>query len=166
MHSNHVSWLFSEPSLPSSLLEGLSMLVPSPKGLQCLDLSTLIQINEGFHVLDLDFLTSFLFPDIGLGPLSSQGHMLHSEGFIAPNILPTNLNGWDGDCGGASGVAAPLTHPIPLSNVYVSKHRRKNKCVVVSQEDSNLILGEDLSMAEVVEMEDKIVVGKAYGQTF
>jgi hypothetical protein len=98
------------------------MLVPSPKGLQCLDPSTLIQINGGFHVLDLDFLTSFLFPDIRLGPIYVQGHMFHSEGSIAPNMLPTNLNGWDGDCGGPSGVATPLTHPIHLSNIYVSMH--------------------------------------------
>jgi hypothetical protein len=37
---------------------------------------------------------------------------------------------------------------------------------VVSQEDSNRILGEDLSMAEVIEMTNKIVVDKAYGRHF
>jgi hypothetical protein len=79
MHLAHVSWLFSEPSLPSSLLEGLSMSVPSSRGLQCLDPSALIQSNEGFQVLDPDFLTSFLFPDICYEENISMARVNHNR---------------------------------------------------------------------------------------
>jgi hypothetical protein len=50
-----------------------------------------------------------------------------------------------------------------VENVSSSKHRKRNKCVAASGEVKNLVLGEYLSIAEVVEMADKIVVGKSYG---
>jgi hypothetical protein len=48
----------------------------------------------------------------------------------------------------------------------IYKHQKKNKCIGVFSDSSNLILGEDLSMEEVVEMADKYVVGKVYGHHF
>jgi hypothetical protein len=35
------------------------------------------------------------------------------------------------------------------------RHRKRNKCIREVSDSSNLIVGEDLSMAEVLEMADK-----------
>jgi hypothetical protein len=46
------------------------------------------------------------------------------------------------------------------------KRQKRSKCNGLSSEYSNLILREDLSMAEVVELANKTVVGKSYGRHF
>jgi hypothetical protein len=50
----------------------------------------------------------------------------------------------------------------PTSN----RCRKRNKVIDVVSDTTNLILGEDLSMAEVLELADKSVVGKVYGRHF
>jgi len=97
---------------------------------------------------------------------SRQNKWAPLEGFITPNFLPSKLNGWDGDCGGEFGVTAPIFHQGGVLIASSSKHKKKKKCIWLSPEDPNLILGEYLSMAEIVEMENKTVVGKVYGRHF
>jgi len=53
-----------------------------------------------------------------------------------------------------------------VENVFSSKHQKINKCVVYFGEVKNVILGEDLSIAEVVIMANKTFVGKSYGRHF
>jgi hypothetical protein len=106
-----------------------------------------------------------LFPDVGTGLFSESTNGGSPEGFISPYLPPSNLNGWDNALGIVA-TSEPLSLVESQDPHSINKHRKQNKCIGVFSDSSNLILGKDLSMAEVVEMEDKLVVGKVYGRHF
>jgi hypothetical protein len=87
-------------------------------------------------------------------------------GFIASYLPPTNINGWGSTCDGTDVSSEPLVLAEGQDPHTIKKFHKWNKCIGVVSDSSNLILGEDLSMEEVVEMADKLVVGKVYGHHF
>ena len=89
-----------------------------------------------------------------------------SAGFIGNYLPPSNLNGWDSLEDGNSKEAILrgfIEDPDPQNS---NKRRKRNKCIGAIADSSNLILGEDLSRAEVLELADKSVVGKVYRRHF
>jgi hypothetical protein len=89
-----------------------------------------------------------------------------SAGFIGNYLPPSNLNGWGSleDGNSEEAILRGLIEDPDTQNS--NKRRKRNKCIGAINESSNLILGEDLSMAEVLELADKHVVGKVYGKHF
>jgi hypothetical protein len=57
---------------------------------------------------------------------------------------------------------ADTTPPPSLSH----RKRRRNKCISAAAIESNIILGQDITMAEALDMADKTLVGKSYGRHF
>jgi hypothetical protein len=87
-------------------------------------------------------------------------------GFVASNLHPSNLNGWDTGIGRESGRIASLDSDHDLQGVPGPRRRKQNKCLGSSKADPNFILGEDLTMSGVAAMADKTIVRKSYGPQF
>jgi hypothetical protein len=85
------------------------------------------------------------------------------QGFVATHLRPHNLNGWDISHIGAPGPITPFDSDPDTQGTLRKRRRKHNKCLGSLKEDPNFILDDDLSMAGVSAMEDKTLVGKAYG---
>jgi hypothetical protein len=154
-------WDSPVPTIPSFLPE-IPLFSPSCGG------PLLAEFEVASHPLgaqspEPDFLGSIFYPDAGSRLLTESVIGGSPAGFIASYLPPTNLNGWDSIGDGGSGDLDPLGLAEGLDPHTINRRRKRNKCIGVISDSSNLILGEDLSMAEVVEMADKSVVGKVYG---
>jgi hypothetical protein len=163
--SNFQSLLGSQSSSPPYFPPGSSPLFPFLRRTTLGRLEVTLP-NLDAHRLDPLFQDSCFFPDAGSGFLSESIIGGTSAGFIGNYLPPSNLNGWDSleDGGSEEAILRGLIEdPDPHSS---NRRRKRNKCIGVVTDSSNLILGEDLSMAEVLELADKSVVGKVYGRHF
>jgi hypothetical protein len=116
----------------------------------------------GIQLLDQGFPSSCFYPDLEQAIPPSLG--IHQEvGLIASSLDPSNLNGWDGVLGDSSStLGTPVedtTSPPSLSH----RKQRRNKCISVATVESNIVLGQDITMDEATNMADKTLVGKSYG---
>jgi hypothetical protein len=88
------------------------------------------------------------------------------RGFVTTNLQPSNLNGWDLSQRGAPGSLPPFYLDLDAQGTSEQKRRKRNKCLGSSKADPNFIHDDDLSMVGVFTMEEKTLVGKAYGRQF
>jgi hypothetical protein len=105
----------------------------------------------GIQLLDQDFPSSCFYPDLEQAiPPSISVHQ--KVGLIASSLDPSNLNGWDGVLGNSSGtLGTPIvdnTSPPSLSH----RKRRRNKCISAAAIESNIVLGQDITMAKAIDM--------------
>jgi len=122
--------------------------------------------NIGSHRPDPELQESYFFPDVGSGLLSEAIIGGSIEGFIISYLPPTNMNGWDYIGKGGSGDLVPSGLDEGLDSRPSNRHRKRNKCIGVVSDSSNLTLGDDLSMDELLELVDKSMVGKVYVRHF
>jgi len=70
---------------------------------------------------------------------------------------PSNLNGWDGILGDSSRTlgtpVADTTFPPSLSH----RKRRRNKCISAASVESNIVLGQAITMSEATYMAEKLL---------
>jgi len=152
------SWDFPDPSVTRFFIEG--RLEPTTCSGVFSKVAAIVPFLQGLRELDVNFLGSCPFPDAGLGVTSEPQAWGSLDGFIAPILLPSNLNGLDGVSEGVPEASGPLDLQGEATTPSGYKHPKRSKCIRISSDTSNLILGEDLSMFEVVKMANKYVVGK------
>jgi hypothetical protein len=143
--------LLGAPPLPNTFpLQPPPTLDPSP---------------EGFPHQEPGLPPSWFYPDLEQA-FPPPTCTLQEIGLIASSLDPSNLNGWDDILGDSSGTLGPPTaDTTPPPNQSHRKHRR-NKCISAAAIELNIVLGQDITMAEAADMVDKTLVGKSYGHHF
>jgi hypothetical protein len=92
--------------------------------------------------------------------------MTLEKGFVEVLLQPHNLNGWYHNHCEILGPSLPLFFEPELQGTIEQKRRKHNKFLGSSKADPKFTLGDDLTMAGVLVMANKTLVGKSYGRQF